>query len=134
MGCSPVTTPTDHDHLRLGLISVGMRLRGSVEDPARFEVARAELTRYCYDKVLPHLERDEDWLTRAEECPQARALAQAMRAETRAITAAVLELEGAEPCEAVAATRVLHTLLALHEGHQQRVVAAMAADQAGLGR
>ncbi|MDN5798036.1 MAG: hypothetical protein L0H79_20145 [Intrasporangium sp.] len=128
MSCPPVTAPTDHDRLRLGLMNAGLRLRDAVQTSTTFEAARAELTRYCLFEVLPHLEQDEAWLTRAEQCPAARPLAQAMRAETRVITAAILELQDSDaPCEVVAVTRVLHTLLALHEDHQQRLVTAIAA-------
>lgn len=127
MSCAASTASDEHERLRLGLISAGIALRDSVDDPARFDAARDTLARFAFTHVLPHLESDEHWLARAEECLHAAALARAIREESRAITAAVYELDGTgAPCEIVAATRVLHTLLALHANHEQQLVSVLA--------
>lgn len=131
MSCPrPVVGPAEHEELRLGLMRAGMRLREAIGDPTRFDEARDELLSFCFDQVLPHLHHDEHWLAQAEDCAPGGLLATAMRAESRAITAAVLEVENAEePCEAVGATRVLHTLLALHADQEEHLASAISADR-----
>ena len=107
-------------------MSAGLRLREAVGDPIRFDDARRELVQHCYDHVLPQLERDEQRLVRAQECAGAGPLIEAMRAETRAMAAAVLELDSTHAdCEAVSAVRVLHTLLTLRAGHEERLLATL---------
>jgi hypothetical protein len=118
--CPVASPPASHDRLRLGLMDAGRRVRTSVDDIERFPAARDALARFCFGELLPHLEADERWLVEARHCPEARLLADAIRTESRAMTAAVYELATATgPCEAVAATRVLHTLLAAHAHHTQ---------------
>lgn len=131
MKCSTVAAPDSHDTLRLELIAVGIRLHDSIAEPSRFQSARDHVVNFCFDRLLPHLERDERWLVQAEECvPGGGLLADAIRVESRAIAAAVLEIAGAaEPCEAVAATRALHALLAIHARHEHQLREAIA--QAG---
>lgn len=122
MSCPTPTVTDEHEQLRLELIAAGVALRDALEDPARFETARAGLVRHGFEKLLPHLESDEHWLNEAEHCTNAAPLARAIREEGRAITAAVYELDGTgSRCEIVAATRVLHTLLALHAHHEQQL-------------
>jgi hypothetical protein len=114
-----------HDQLLLGLMDAGSRVMAATDDKA-FRSARDGLSGYCSEKVLPHLEVDERWLIEAEACPEARLLARAMRAEVRAMTGAVDELAVATtPCEAMAATRVLHALLSAHAHHAQVLVDAV---------
>lgn len=115
-GASPAAT---HDMLRLGLMEAGRRVRAAAEDGERFPAARDTLVRFCFAELLPHLEADESWLSEARDCPEGRLLAHAIRTEARAMTAAVYELLAVtSPCEAVAATRVLHALLAAHAHHE----------------
>lgn len=131
MSCAQVVPSEGYEALRLGLMDAGLRLRGAVEDPARFDEARRALVQHCYDHVIPQLERDEARLVGARDCPSAAPLVEAVMAETRAMAAAVLELDSTEAaCEAVSAVRVLHTLLALRAGHEKRLAAVLAAQPA----
>lgn len=99
-----------------------------------FATAREDLTAFCFTKLLPHLERDEKWLVDAGRCPEGRLLAEAMRAENRAATAVASELVAAtSPCDGVAATRVLHTLLAAHAHHEELLVTAIEQASAEAG-
>ena len=121
--CPGAPAPTSHDVLRLALMDAGRRIRASAEDPEGFPAARDNLVRFCFAELLPHLEADEDWLLEARQCAEGRLLADAIRTEARAMTAAVYELAAASgPCETVAATRVLHALLAAHAHHEQLLV------------
>lgn len=136
MTCPTVQPPVHHDALRFGLVGAGRRVRASVDDPDLFAAARQDLVTFCFDELLPHLEADERWLVQARLCPRGGLLADAMRAEARAMTAAAFELVAATgPCEAMAATRVLHALLAAHVHHEDLLVAAGAEqpDQDGGG-
>lgn len=84
------------------------------------------VVRLGFATLLPQLEDDEHWLRAAEADPQTRPLAQAMRTEARAMTATVYPLVAATaPCEAVAATQVLHTLLAAHIHHEELLASAL---------
>lgn len=124
-GQCPTPPTTSHDELRLALMAAGRRVRASLDDVERFPAARDDLTRLCVGELLPHLEADERWLLSAQACPEGGLLASAMRTEARAMTAAVHDLlTTTTPCEAVAATRVLHTLLAAHDHHQQLLAEA----------
>jgi hypothetical protein len=106
-------------------MTAGRRVMATAEGP-EFLAARDELSVYCTDHVLAHLEADESWLAEADMCPQARLLARAMRAEARAMAAAVDELaRAANPCEAMASARVLHTFLAAHAHHELLLVDAI---------
>ena len=109
--------------LRLALMDAGREVRATVDDIERFPAARDNMARFCFTELLPHLEADEGWLLEARHCPEGRLLADAIRTEARAMTAAVYELAtAAGPCEAVTATRVLHALLAAHDHHTQLLV------------
>lgn len=117
---------TNHDDLRLALMDAGRRVRDAVDDLERFAGARDDLARFCFAELLPHLESDESWLLQLRRCPEVGLLSDAIRTEARAMTAAVYELAAARgPCEAVAATRVLHALLAAHAHHEQLLVTAL---------
>lgn len=125
MPCPAAPPPASHDMLRLALMDAGRQVRASAEDLERFPAARDNLVRFCFAELLPHLEADEGWLLEARHCDGGRLLADAIRTEARAMTAAVYELAAATgPCEAVAATRVLHALLAAHAHHEQLLVTA----------
>jgi hypothetical protein len=120
------TPPLDnHDALKLGLMDAGRRMRAAVDDPGLFLSAHEQLLVFCSEQLLPHLEDDERWLREAGVCATGGLLADAMRTEARAMTGAAYELVGAaNPCEAMATTRVLHALLAAHAHHQELLVAA----------
>jgi hypothetical protein len=101
-------------------MNAGRQVRAAADDPDRFPAARENMARFCFAELLPHLEADETWLLEARDCPETRLLADAIRTEARAMTAAVYELVAATaPCQAVAATRVLHALLAAHAHHEE---------------
>ena len=117
--CPAGPPPASHDTLRLALMDAGRQVRAAADDPDRFPAARENMARFCFAELLPHLEADETWLLEARDCPETRLLADAIRTEARAMTAAVYELVIATaPCQAVAATRVLHALLAAHAHHE----------------
>lgn len=106
-------------------MSAGLRMWHTRERPEEFPEARDELVRFCHSELLSHLDRDERWLREARHCPEGRLLAEAMRAEARAMTAAVYELSTAtEACDAMAHTRVLHAFLAAHDYHEKLLHAA----------
>lgn len=126
MSCPQGIEVRHHDSLRLELMTAGRRMHDAIDDPSLFQAARERLVGLCVNRLLPHLDRDDQWLRRAEECEQGGLLAEAMRSESRAIAAAVLEIESAtQACEAVGAVRVLHALLAAHAQHEERLVAAI---------
>lgn len=117
--------PARHDLLRLALMTAGRQVRASLEDLEGFPPARDNLVRFCFAELLPHLEADEGWLVAARHHVESRLLIDAIRSEARAMTAAVYELAAVTgPCEAVAATRVLHAFLAAHDHHEQLLVSA----------
>lgn len=125
MTCPSVHQRSHHEDLRFGLVGAGRMLRASVDDPETFTAAHRDVVTFCLDELLPHLESDERWLVQARLCPRGGLLADAMRTEARAMTAAAMELvNAAGPCEAMAATRVLHSLLAAHAHHEDLLVAA----------
>lgn len=120
MACSPVPPHTNHERLRFGLMNAGLKVLDTHELPAAFPEAHEQLVRFCVTELLPHLERDDRWLTKVQNCPEGRLLAQALRAEIRMMRAAVHELtETTTACEAVAQTRVLHSFLAAHNHHEK---------------
>lgn len=126
--------PASHDELRLGLMDAGRQLHATTVDPARFPAARDTIARYCFSELLPHLEADESWLMAARDSPETRLLADAMRTEARAMTAAAHELAHAqEPVQAVAATRVLHALLAAHAHHEDLLAHTRPTVEGGRG-
>ncbi len=106
-------------------MSAGLRMWHTRERPDDFGEARDRLVDFCTTELLPHLDRDERWLSDAELRPEGRLLAAAMRAESRTMRAAVSALSTAtDACEAMAQTRVLHTFLAAHDHHTKLLVAA----------
>ena len=120
MACDINPRHTDHDTLRFGLIAAGQRMWDAREQSDDFPGTHASLVKFCQTRLLPHLERDEPWLLQAQNCPEGRLLAEAMRAENRTMTATVYELMTTTGvCEAMALTRVLHTLLAVHDHHEK---------------
>ena len=111
--------------MRLRLMDAGQRLRSVAHDPTGFPTARDDVVRFCFAELLPHLAADETWLLEARDCGEGRLLADAMRSEARAMTAAVDELATAtDALEAVAATRLLHAFLAAHAHHERLLVTA----------
>ena len=116
---------TGHDPLRLGLMNAGLRMWRTRERPEEFPEAHDHLVTFCFTELLPHLDRDEQWLLDAQGSADGRLLAEAMRAELRTMTAAVYELPtAADACEAMALTRVIHTFLAAHDHHERLLLAA----------
>lgn len=134
-GRCPVHPPgASHDRLRLALMDAGRAVRAAAEDPVRFTAARDALARFCVTELLPHLETDERWLSEAGRCPEAALLVAAIRAETRAMRAAVQDVaQAAGPCEVVAATRVLHVLLATHDHHERLIAEVDQSQGAAIG-
>lgn len=125
MHCPSTPPPTDHETLRLGLMSAGLQVQAALENPEAFAAAREGLVQFCLTDLLPHLAADDQWLLEAQRCPEGGLLAQAMRAEARAMTAAAHELvTTTTACEAIAVTRVLHSLLAAHSHHEKLLLAA----------
>jgi hypothetical protein len=126
MTCPTAPLLDTHEGLILGLMGAGLPVREAVDDPATFLAAREELVRFCRKELLPHLAAHEDWLVAARGCSEGRLLADAIRTEARAMTAAVYEIAAADSaCDAVAATRVLHAMLSAHAHHEQLLVAAV---------
>lgn len=118
--CQAPAPSSHHDDLRLALMQAGRQVRAGLDDPDLFPAALDGLVRFCLTELLPHLEADESWLLALQDCPEKRLLAAAMRTEARAMAGAVNELVAARSAfEAVAATRVLHALLAAHAHHEQ---------------
>lgn len=118
--CQEGVPHEDHDKLRLGLMRAGQQVLAAPTGTREFDEARERLVAFCEDELLPHLERDERWLTKTSECTEGRLLGLAMRAEARALRGGVDELVSAtNGCEVMAATRVVHALLAAHVHHQE---------------
>lgn len=118
--CTGAQPPSTHEALRLSLLAVGREVRAAADTGVGLPAARDRLARFCFAELLAHLESDEAWLVDARVCPEGRLLAEAIRSEARTMTATVYELAAAETgCEAVAATRVLHALLAAHVHHEE---------------
>lgn len=134
-GRCPVHPPdASHDRLRLALMDAGRAVRAAAEEPAGFEAAREALARLCVAELLPHLDADERWLSKAGRCRDAALLVEAIRAETRAMRAAVQDVaQAAGPCEVVAATRVLHVLLATHDHHERLIAEADRSQVSAIG-
>ena len=107
-------------------MDAGQRLSSGATDPAAFSSAHEELTAFCSTELIPHLESDDEWLVEAGHRAEGELLAQAIRAENRAMVAVMDQLTAAvSPCDTVAATRVLHTLLAVHAHNEELLVAAV---------
>lgn len=100
-------------------MGAGLRMWNSREKPEDFSEAHGHLVRFCTTELVPHLDRDQHWLLQAQTCPEGHLLAQAMLAEVQMMVAAVYGVvDATAPCEAMAQTRVLHTLLAAHDHHE----------------
>lgn len=126
MTCRVEVARRAHEALRLELMRTGVAVQSAGSDPAAFREAHGRLVAFCTGDLLPHLERDEQWLARAEECPEGRLLAIAMRAEARALAGAVHEIAAAgDACAAGAATRVVHALFAAHINHAELLATAV---------
>jgi hypothetical protein len=109
-----------HERLRLDLMAAGSRMLAAGGDDAAFRAAHTRLAAFCTGELVPHLQRDEEELARAGGCAEGRLLAAAMRAEARALVAAVEELAAArDACAAAGAARVVHALLAAHIHHAE---------------
>ncbi len=103
----------------------GLRMWDARDQPDALPDALQDLVGYAVAEILPHLESDEQWLLEAQGCPSGGLLAEAMRAESRTMAGAVHELTtAADACEAMALTRVLHALLAVHDHHENLLRAA----------
>lgn len=123
--CQEVVPHEHHDQLRLDLMNAGREFLAASAEQDDFGEARARLVAFCTDELLPHLERDERWLTKTSECEEGRLLGLAMRAEARAVRGAVYELMSAlDASEVMGATRVVHALLAAHAHHQELLLSA----------
>jgi len=127
IACTP---DTDHERLRLELMTAGRGLLAAAEADggavADLTSARDDLARFCTTVLLPQLGRDELCLQQAERLPETRLLAEAMRAQIRAITAVAHELgTPSPPWAAVAATRALHTMLAVYTHHHALLSSAL---------
>ncbi len=119
MPCTIPTRPTGHDLLQVDLLAAGLRMWASRGRPDVLPRAVADLGHFCESTLLPHLERDERWLRDAQDCAEGHLLAQAMRAEIRAMTGVIEELGSvSEACEAMALTRVVHSFLVAHDHHE----------------
>lgn len=109
-----------HEVLRLGLMSVGLRMWEARGEPETWLAAHDDLVRFCFREFLPHLEADEGWLHELQNGTEGRLLAEAMLAEARTMAATVDELTtSTDACESMALTRVLHALLAAHDHHEK---------------
>ena len=138
-----MTCPADdhgHERLRLELMAAGRDLLAAAEAQAEagtaadVAAARVGLEQFCATHLLPQLRRDEACLQEAGQYAQTRLLAEAMRAEVRAITAIADELAAPSASwAAVAATRALHSTLAVYAHHHALLSSALT-DLAGSAR
>ena len=92
MACEMTPEPTDRDRLRVGLMSAGLRMWDARSLPDATSAVLDDLVTYCLTELLPYLELSDRWLLEAQNCPDGRLLAEAMRAENRTMAAAVDEL------------------------------------------
>ncbi|MBI2244165.1 MAG: hypothetical protein HYU55_09570 [Nocardioides sp.] len=128
MTCVP---DDDHEVLRLQLMTAGRGLLAAFEAGADVTMARGRVARVCETALVPRLEEDERCLLRAAQRADTRLLAEAMRAQIRAITAITRELAApVQPWEAVAATRALYTMLAAYTHHHALLSSALGAPAA----
>lgn len=120
------TADDDHDALRLELMGAGRELLAAFEAGGDATVARERVAEVCRTALLPRLDEDEACLVEAGQHPETRLLAEAMRAQIRALTALTGELgTSGEPWEAVAATRALYTMLAAYAHHHALLSSAL---------
>ncbi len=126
----PMTCPADdaHEGLRLELMSAGRGLLAAFEAGGDVAGAVERVAQVCVTALLPRLDQDELCLLDAAQYPETRLLAEAMRAQIRALTAITRELGGPiEPWAAVAATRALYTMLAAYTHHHALLSSALRA-------
>jgi hypothetical protein len=126
----PMTCPADdaHEGLRLELMSAGRGLLAAFEAGGDVAGAVERVAQVCVTALLPRLDQDELCLLDAAQYPETRLLAEAMRAQIRALTAITRELGGPiEPWAAVAATRALYTMLAVYTHHHALLSSALRA-------
>lgn len=126
----PMTCPADdaHEGLRLELMSAGRGLLAAFEAGGDVAGAVERVAQVCVTALLPRLDQDELCLLEAAQYPETRLLAEAMRAQIRALTAITRELGGPiEPWAAVAATRALYTMLAAYTHHHALLSSALRA-------
>ena len=122
------TADADHDGLRLALMTAGRGLVAAFETGEDVTLARERVAELCRTALLPRLDEDETCLVEAGGHPETRLLAEAMRAQIRALTALSGELAApGEPWEAVAATRALYTMLAAYSHHHALLASALSA-------
>lgn len=125
-----LTCPADdaHEGLRLELMGAGRALLAAFEAGGDVAGAVEQVARVCVTALLPRLDQDELCLLEAAQHPETRLLAEAMRAQIRALTAITRELGGpVEPWAAVAATRALYTMLAAYTHHHALLSSALRA-------
>ncbi|HEY0950559.1 hypothetical protein [Nocardioides sp.] len=122
-------TPDDaHGRLRLELMSAGRELVAAFQAGGDVTAERERVARVCVTSLLPRLDDDDVCLLEASLHPETRLLAEAMRAQIRALTAITQELGGPiEPWEAVAATRALYTMLSAYTHHHALLSSALSA-------
>jgi hypothetical protein len=114
---------SEHQDLRLRLLTEARPLAATVDGTVPFEPMRDSLVRFLLDELTPHLAMDEELLTTASDRADTRLLAEAIRAQRRAIVAAITDLrEASTAWEAVAATRALHSLLAVHHMQEEELL------------
>lgn len=117
-----------HERLRLELMSAGRALLTAFEAGGDVTAAGEQVARVCVTALLPRLEEDGLCLLEAAQYPETRLLAEAMRAQIRALGAITRELGGPiEPWAAVAATRALYTMLAAYTHHHALLSSALRA-------
>lgn len=116
----------DHDALRLELMGAGRELLAAFEAGGSVTAERERIAEVCRTALLPRLDADETCLVEAGQHPETRLLAEAMRAQIRALTALTGELgTPGEPWEAVAVTRALYTMLAAYTHHHALLSSAL---------
>ena len=126
----PMTCPADdaHEGLRLELMSAGRGLLAAFEAGGDVAGAVERVAQVCVTALLPRLDQDELCLLDAAQYPETRLLAEAMRAQIRALTAITRELGGPiEPWAAVAATPAQYTMLAAYTHHHALLSSALRA-------
>lgn len=114
----------EHTDLALRLYQAAQPLAEVVEAGLPYEKAREDMAGFLLSRLITHLTAEEEGiLTVAAHYEETRLLAEALRAEQRAIAARVKELmDAASGWEAVAAVRAIHALLAVHTLHVDDVL------------